>query len=99
MNEHAHGAQHGAKAPRFRRISGKGFHHAPHKDDVVVDLSGVLKLDVTSLGILLTAQQRAESEGRSVWLAGLHVQLWQALDAMGLGRLFKAFPIPQKAAV
>lgn len=99
MNEHAQDGYLEAKPPRFKRLSGSGYHHAPRKDDVVIDLSGVLELDVASLGLLLTAQQQAETEGRCVWLAGLHVQLWQALDAMGLGRLFKAFPIPQKAAV
>jgi anti-anti-sigma regulatory factor len=99
MNEHAQDEYLRARPPKNQRVSGGGYHHAPRKDDVVVDLSGVLELDVTSLGLLLTAQQQAETEGRCVWLAGLHVQLWQALDAMGLGRLFKAFPIAHKAAV
>ena len=99
MNEHTSNADLEVRAPRARRLRGGGFHHAPEKRDLVIDLSGITELDVTSLALLLTARQNAEEEGRSVWLAGLEVHLWQALNAMGLARLFRAFPIPEEAAV
>ena len=42
-----------------------------NKGDLVVDLSGIKKLDLASLALLLTAQQKAEQEDRDVWLAGV----------------------------
>jgi len=69
------------------------------KGDLVVDLSGVSELDLSSLALLLTAQQKAEKEDRSVWLAGVPLQIWQALNAMGLGHLFQPFPVSGKVAV
>jgi ABC-type transporter Mla MlaB component len=69
------------------------------KGDLVVDLSGIKKLDLTSLALLLTAQQKAEKEDRDVWLAGVPLQVWQALTAMGLGRFFKPFPVSGEVAV
>ena len=72
---------------------------APRKEgDLVVDLSGIRELDLTSLALLLTAQQKAEQEDRDVWLAGVPFHVWQALNAMGLGRFFKAFPISGEVA-
>jgi anti-anti-sigma regulatory factor len=67
--------------------------------DLVVDLSGIKELDLTSLALLLTAQQRAEKEDRGVWLAGVPIPIWKALHAMGLGRLFKPFPVSAEVAV
>ena len=99
MNEQASNADMEVRARRARRLRGGGFHHAPERRDLVIDLSGVTELDVTSLAIILTARQKAEEEGRRVWLAGLQVHLWQALNAMGLARLFMAFPIPDEVAV
>jgi anti-anti-sigma regulatory factor len=76
-----------------------GFRPIPEVRDLVIDLSGYLELDVALLGMLLTAREKAAEEGKAVWLAGLHVQLWQALHAMGLARLFRAFPASEQAAV
>ncbi|NNM06373.1 MAG: STAS domain-containing protein, partial [Gemmatimonadetes bacterium] len=75
-----------------------GFEHdeagAPMgKGDLVVDLSGITELSLASLAMLLTAQQKAEKEDRDVWLAGVPLHLWKALNAMGLGRFFKPFPV------
>ena len=69
------------------------------KGDLVVDLSGVKELDLTSLALLLTAQQNAEQEDRDVWLAGVPLHVWKALHAMGLGRFFKPFPVSGKVDV
>jgi ABC-type transporter Mla MlaB component len=69
------------------------------RGDLVVDLSGIKELDLTSLALLLTAQQRAEKEDRGVWLAGVPLQMWKALHAMGLGGLFKPFPVSGEVAV
>jgi hypothetical protein len=99
MKEHTSNTDSRVKAPRPKRLWGGGFLHALEKRDIVIDLSGVTELDVTSLSMILTARQKAEEEGRIVWLAGLQLHLWQALSAMGLARLFKAFPIPDEAAV
>ena len=67
-------------------------HGSPRKGDLVVDLSGIQELDFSSLSVLLTAQQQAKQENRSVWLAGVPLGIWKALDAMGLGRFFIPFP-------
>lgn len=65
----------------------------PKKGDLVVDLSMMEKLDLTSLSLLLTAQQNAQEEDRAVWLAGVPMHVWQHLHGMGLGRFFKPFPV------
>jgi len=67
--------------------------------DLVVDLSGFKKLDLTSLALLLTAQRQAREEDREVWLAGVPVRIWEALENMGLGGLFKAFPVSGQAMI
>jgi anti-anti-sigma regulatory factor len=59
---------------------------------LVVDLSGTRHLDLPNLALLLTAQQLAEQEDRDTWLAGIALPLWHALQAMGLGRLFRSLP-------
>lgn len=67
--------------------------------DLVVDLSGLRELDFASLALLLTAQQQAEQEDRVVWLAGVPLQIWRNLNASGLGRFFRPFPVSgQKVA-
>ncbi len=69
------------------------------KRDLVVDLSGFVELDSTSLALLLTAQQQVEEENREVWLAGVPFELWKALNAMGLGSFFRPFPDSGRVAV
>ena len=96
-SEKSHGAHEEARQlpvleagpPTLRRREG----------DLVVDLSGVQELDVATLAVLMTAQQQAKGENRSVWLAGVPMKIWQALDAMGLGRFFKPFPVSEKVEV
>lgn len=71
----------------------------PEKRDLVVDLTGITRLDLRSLALLLTAQQQAEQEDRKVWLAGVTLRIWKTLDDMGLGRLFRFFPVSSQRAV
>jgi ABC-type transporter Mla MlaB component len=71
----------------------------PEKRDLVVDLTGITRLDLKSLALLLTAQQQAEKEDRKVWLAGVPLRIWKSLDDMGLGRLFRFFPVSSHMAV
>ena len=73
--------------------------HGPKKRDLVVDLTGITRLDLKSLALLLTAQQQAEQEDRRVWLAGVPLRIWKALDDMGLGRFFRFFPVSGQMAV
>lgn len=68
----------------------------PRKGDLVVDLSEMKQLDLTSLSLLLTAQQNAQEEDRAVWLAGVPFHVWQALYGMGLGQFFKPFPVARE---
>lgn len=72
---------------------------ARRKGDLVVDLSRVKQLDLASLTLLLTAQQKAKEEDRAVWLVGVPLNVWKALDAMGLGKFFKAFPVSKELTV
>lgn len=71
----------------------------PEKRDLVVDLTGITRLDLKSLALLLTAQQQAAKEDRKVWLAGVPLRIWKALDDMGLGRFFRFFPVSGEMAV
>ncbi len=63
------------------------------RSDLMVDLTGVEALDLTSLALLLTAQQNAQQEDRAVWLVGVPLPVWKTLQAMGLGRFFRPFPL------
>ena len=98
MNEHENHArteEHGRGLPMLDAAEGAVTRK---KGDLVVDLSGIRKLDLTILAILLTAQQKAKQEHRDVWLAGVPLQVWQTLNAMGLGQFFKPFPVSGEAA-
>jgi len=71
--------------------------HGPEaKGDLVIDLSRIKELNLASLTLLLTAQQQAKAEDRAVWLAGVPLNVWKALDAMGLGKFFKPFPVSEE---
>jgi len=60
--------------------------------DLVFAFSGGEKLDLHGLSLLLTAQQMAHDDDRTVWVAGLSQRSWLLLEALGLNGLFKAFP-------
>ena len=99
MNEHENVTRLPEDAGNLPVLDSRGTTGAPRRADLVVDLSGIQQLDLTNLAILLTAQQKAQQEGRVVWLAGVPPGIWQALRAMGLGRFFKPFPVSGKVAV
>lgn len=63
----------------------------PHRD-LVFDFSQMDDISVHDLSVLLTAQRLATEEDRAVWAAGVQVETWHALHAMGLGHYFRPFP-------
>ena len=99
MNEHEREQGTGEGTPTLPMVGGQASHQTPDRSDLVVDLTGIHKLDVTSLALLLTAQQRAEKEDRAIWLAGVPLNVWQALHEMGLGGFFKPFPVSAEVVV
>jgi hypothetical protein len=60
--------------------------------DLVFDFSEMDDISVHDLSVLLTAQRLATEEDRAVWAAGVQVETWHALHAMGLGHYFRPFP-------
>ena len=99
MNERENDARKPEETERIHVLESADASRARKRGDLVVDLSGITDLDLTSLAVLLTAQQRAEEEDRGVWLAGVPLKVWKALHAMGLGGFFKAFPVSGEVAV
>lgn len=96
MNEHEMDQGMEERAGTLPVFRGRKAPEQPRRSDLVVDLSGIQELDVTSLALLLTAQQNAQKEDRAVWLAGVPMGMWQRLHEMGLGRFFKPFPVSAK---
>lgn len=66
--------------------------HQPNEADLIFDFTGIQTLDVRSLSLLLTAQQVADRDGSTVWVAGLPEQVWSVFRAMGLDDFFREFP-------
>lgn len=66
--------------------------HQPDEADLIFDFTGIHTLDVRSLSLLLTAQQVADRDGSTVWVAGLPEQVWSVFRAMGLDDFFREFP-------
>jgi ABC-type transporter Mla MlaB component len=61
--------------------------------DLVLDLSGLRELDAPNLSLLMTVQQKAQKEHRAIWLTRVPYRVWETLHALGLDRLFRAFPV------
>jgi ABC-type transporter Mla MlaB component len=99
MNEHENDARNESQAQNLPVLDPVERATPVSKGDLVVDLSGIKELNLASLALLLTAQQQAKEEDRAVWLAGVPLNVWQALDAMGLGKFFKPFPVSKEVAV
>lgn len=99
MNEHERDMGIGESPQTLPMVEGQSSRPIPDRTDLVVDLSGMHELDVTSLALLLTAQQSAEKEDRAIWLAGVPLNVWQALHEMGLGGFFKPFPVSEEVVV
>ncbi len=64
----------------------------PAETDLIFDFTGIHTLDVKSLSLLLTAQQVADRDGNTVWVAGLPERVWSVFRAMGLDDFFREFP-------
>ena len=64
----------------------------PTETDLIFDFTGIHTLDVQSLSLLLTAQQVADADGSTVWVAGLPERVWSVFRAMGLDDFFREFP-------
>jgi ABC-type transporter Mla MlaB component len=92
MNEHEKETRIQKDTSKLPVVSPRRTRRGPAGWDLVVDLSEMKELDVTSLALLLTAQQNAQKEDRAIWLTGVPVETWHTLRAMGLGRFFKPFP-------
>jgi hypothetical protein len=90
MNEHDRDPTGQAEPHTLTVLETDGGAGKVERSDLILDLSGIRKLDVANLALLLTTQQKAEQEDREVW---------QALHAMGLGRFFKPFPASQELVV
>jgi anti-anti-sigma regulatory factor len=98
MNEHGKETPNAERSPRLPILERRRSRRGPGPRDLVVDLSGMDKLDVTDLALLLTAQQSVQKEDRSMWLAGAPVAMWHSLHSMGLEHFFRAFPLGVGAA-
>jgi anti-anti-sigma factor len=57
--------------------------------ELVIDLSGVVSVDVTGLGMLLGTADRAARLGRPVVLRGTPVRIARLLRAVGLSRVLR----------
>ncbi len=99
MNEHENDTRLPDQTGDLTTFEPGGAGTSERKGDLVVDLTGITELDLASLALLLTAQQKAEQEDRDVWLVGVPLHVWKALNAMGLGRFFKPFPVSGEVAV
>jgi len=99
MNQHENDARAAVQEESLPVLEPAPSAASRKKGDLVVDLSGIKELDLPSLALLLTAQQKAEQENRNVWLAGVPLHVWQALNAMGLGGFFIPFPVSGEVAV
>jgi anti-anti-sigma regulatory factor len=60
--------------------------------DLIFDFSELEGLDLKGLAMLLTAQQVADRNAQTVWLAGLPRRVWKVFRAMGLDEYFREFP-------
>ncbi len=93
MNEHEKEARTESGTQELHVLGAAEAPRPTRRPGLVVDLSGIEQLDLTSLALLLTAQQNAQEQGREVWLAGVPLEVWQSLHIMGLGRFFRPFPV------
>lgn len=64
----------------------------PIPTDVVFDFTGIERVDVSSLSLLLTAGHLAHEDDRNVWVTAVPDQAWHVLHALGLEGFFLPFP-------
>lgn len=77
-------------------VTAGGGEQAPRSPDLIFDFSGLGRMTAADLALLVTAQQLADEEDRTVWVAGLPSSTWGTLRAMGLGHLFRPFPLTEE---
>lgn len=78
------------------RVTARREDEVPRTPDLVFDFSGLGRMTASDLALLVTAQQLADEEDRTVWVAGLPSSTWGTLRAMGLGHLFRQFPLTEE---
>jgi hypothetical protein len=64
----------------------------PRTRDWVFSVEDSDSLDLQGISLLMTARELAQDEGRTVWLAGLPMEFWRFMNAMGLEGYFIPFP-------
>ena len=85
-----------AGTPALEAVSHAAAHvQEDTKPDVLIDFTDSHVVDFEGLTLLLTAQRRAHSEDRQVWLMGLPDSAWAVLEAMGLDDLFIRVSAPK----
>lgn len=70
----------------------------PILSDVVFDFTGIDRVDVSSLSLLLTAGHLAHEDDRNVWITAVPDQAWHVLHALGLEGFFLPFPDGEETA-
>lgn len=94
MTEHADGrwrAPEGRLSARHEMASETRLPE-PVPADVVFDFTGIERVDVSSLSLLLTAGHLAHEDDRNVWVTEVPDQAWHVLHALGLEEFFLPFP-------
>lgn len=64
----------------------------PDPNDPVFDFTGVGRVDLGALAIMLTAREMMPEENRRVWVAGLPPSFWNSMRSMGLDGYFMQLP-------
>jgi len=60
--------------------------------DPVFDFTGVGRVDLGALALMLTARELLPEENRRVWVAGLPGSFWTSMQSMGLDGYFMQIP-------
>lgn len=58
----------------------------------VFDFTGVGRVDLGALALMLTARELLPEENRTVWVAGLPGSFWSSMRSMGLDGYFQQIP-------
>ena len=69
-----------------------GLHTSRSASDPVFDFTGVGRVDLGALALMLTARERLPEENRRVWVAGLPGSFWSSMRSMGLDGYFMQLP-------
>lgn len=71
---------------------GRSGSAGPDSIDPVFDFTGVGRVDLGGLAIMLTAREMMPEENRRVWVAGLPPSFWNSMRSMGLDGYFMQLP-------